>query len=225
MLPTLPKIEFDDVTLGYPGHPHVIDSLTHVLEGPGIIRLEGSNGSGKSTLCEAIAGHLPLRLGQIRVCGREAIQGRQESVTFIRTAPALAHSVTMRDHCLLFAGNTREGIQRISELTTALSLRPYLDHVPAQLSSGTQRKFWVALGLLRSTPVLLMDEPFNELDEESCTWLFTQLHTEAATRLVILVCHSWPAQWALGKRSDLTEKLAVTQIPVNAQPFKKVDPT
>lgn len=214
MLPTLPNIEFKDVTLGYLGHPHVIESLTYTLEGPGMFRLEGPNGSGKSTLLEGLSGHLPVSSGCLRVCGREAVQGRQKSVVFVRTAPALVQSVTMRDHCLLFGGSTSEGIERISQLISELSLQKYLDHVPNQLSSGTRRKFWVALGLLRQAPVLLMDEPFNELDEDTSAWLFDRLMVEAATRLVLIVCHTWSAGWPSGISQKLTENLAMMEIPV-----------
>lgn len=213
---TPPSIDLQNVTLGYPGHPPVIESLTCTLVGPGLVRLGGANGSGKSTLFEAIAGHLPVRDGQLQVCGRAAVQGRQEAVGFIRTAPALAHSVTMRDHCLLFGGTTNAGIDRISQLTSALSIQEYLDHVPAQLSSGTQRKFWVALGLLRKTPVLLIDEPFNELDEGASKWLRDQLMVEAATRLVVVVCHTWSEQWPSGMTRELTGNLTVTKIHVKS---------
>lgn len=212
----LPSIQFEDVTLGYPGHPRVIESLTCYLEGPGFLRLEGPNGSGKSTLLEALAGHLPPSCGYISACGRKALQGRQESVAFVRTAPALADSVTMRDHCLLFGGREKAGIERISQLVRAFGIEEYLDYVPAQLSSGTQRKFWISLGLIRKTPVLLLDEPFNELDEGSSKWLFDRLTIEAATRLVIVVCHIWPAEWPLRKVRDLTENLTLSEIPVRS---------
>lgn len=211
---TSPKIEFEDVALGYPGRAPIISSLTTTFVGPGMLRLAGKNGSGKSTILEAISGHLPVRAGHLRVCGGEGIQGRQESVAFVRTAPALADSITMRDHCLLFGGTAESGIERISELTSALGIQEFLDHVPAQLSSGTRRKFWVALGLLRPTPVLLMDEPFNELDEESSAWLLEYLMAEAARRLVILVCHIWPSAWPLGLTQNLTGDISVTDIPL-----------
>ena len=220
---TLPRIEFEDVTLGYSGHLPVIESLTRAFDGPGMLRLEGPNGSGKSTMLEAIAGHLPVRAGHLRVCGRDAVQGRQESVVLVRTAPALAKSVTMRDHCLLFGGTTNGGIERISQLTKKLGIQEHLDHVPAQLSSGTRRKFWVALGLVRRTPVLLMDEPFNELDEASSTWLLGYLMAEAATRLVILVCHTWPAEWPSGVTQNLIGNLSVTEISLVSRVPEKGD--
>ena len=223
MLLTSPNIKLKDVALGYPGHPHVIESVTCNLEGPGLFRREGPNGSGKSTLLEALAGHLPVRNGCLRVCGREAVQGRQESVVFVRTTPALVQSVTMRDHCLLFGGATSKGIERISQLTSELSLQKYLDHVPSQLSSGTRRKFWVALGLLRQTPVLLMDEPFNELDEDSSTWLLNKLTVEAATRLVIIVCHTWSARWPSGISRKLTDNLTVMEIPTISRTPRRKD--
>lgn len=216
-MPTLPRISLERVTLGYPGHQHLIESLTYSVDGPALIRLDGQNGSGKTTLLEAIAGHLPTRDGSIRVCNQEALQGRQSAVSFIRTSPALAHGVTMRDHCLLFSTVSSSGIERISQITSALSIQDYLDYVPAQLSSGTRRKFWIALGLLRRTPVLILDEPFNELDAESSTWLLNQLLLEATTRLVILVCHSWPDEYPLGVKEQLTSNLTVAHIPIKPQ--------
>lgn len=191
-------IEFDNLTVGYTSGRAVIDNLCGTVTGPGLHLLEGPNGSGKSTLLEALSGHLVPWSGSVLVDGGPPRHGRHGSVTLVRTDPAFLRGVTMRDHCLLFAGRDDAAIDRIADAVAGLSLEGYLDQTESVLSSGTRKKFWTALLLARTSPVLAIDEPFNAVDADSREWIRARLDAESRERLVIVVSHDVPPAWRAG---------------------------
>jgi len=188
-------IEFDHLTVGYRPPAAVIDNLTGRVDNPGLHLLEGPNGAGKSTLLEALSGHLVPWHGRVLVGGRPPRNGRHGDVTLVRTDPAFLRGVTMRDHCLLFAGRDEAALERIADGIEGLALEEHLDQAESALSSGTRKKMWTALLLARQTPVLALDEPFNAVDAASRAWICSRIEHEARTRQVIVASHDVPATW------------------------------
>jgi ABC-type multidrug transport system ATPase subunit len=191
-------IQFDNLTVGYTRGKPVIDNLRGTLHGPGLHLLEGPNGVGKSTLLEALSGSLVPWSGSVLVDGRRPRHGRHGSVTLVRTEPAFLRGVTMRDHCLLFAGRDDTALDRMADAVEVLGLEGYLDQTESVLSSGTRKKFWTTLLLARQSPVLAIDEPFNAVDADSRDWICSRLDAESRERLVILVSHDVPPAWHAG---------------------------
>ncbi len=81
-------------------------------------------------------------------------------------------------------------------LMDGLALGPMLAQPIRGLSTGTQRKLWLAAALSAGTPVVLLDEPLNALDAASRGWLLDHLDLQAQTaqRAWLVASHLAPAQ-------------------------------
>ncbi|MCH6468727.1 ABC transporter ATP-binding protein [Sinomonas terrae] len=163
------------------------------LQGPGLVRIAGPNGSGKSTLLELVSGFLAPFDGEVRISGTRAGAPEARLLRSVcRTAPALYPSMTTRDH-LAFAARCRR-----TELAPALAraerygLGDWLEVAAAELSTGNQRKLWLLACTALPTPLVILDEPFNGMDDHGVQTLVGELAEWASTRLVILIAHSLP---------------------------------
>ncbi|HSH26239.1 MAG TPA: ABC transporter ATP-binding protein, partial [Wenzhouxiangella sp.] len=164
-------LEVDDIWLGY-DEGCVIRGLSFDLDIGQIGCLLGASGCGKTTALRAIAGLEPLRAGEIRIDGSTA------STPSFRLAPE-KRSVGMvfQDHALFphlnVAANVGFGLRRLArserrrrveELLELAGLGGYSHRYPHELSGGQQQRVALARALAPEPDVLLMDEPFSNLD-------------------------------------------------------------
>jgi len=130
--------------------------------------LVGANGSGKSTLLNLAAGVLAPDSGRIAIDGRTG--GDAKSLAFLAPPDALAIPwLTGRRFiafaAALFPGYHGEGA--IAPVARHLGLEPFLETTLGAMSSGTARKVLLVAAWISGAPVLLLDEPANELDQRS----------------------------------------------------------
>jgi len=164
-------LDVNDIWLGY-DQTSVIRGLSFELDQGEIGCLLGASGCGKTTALRAIAGFEPLRAGEIRIGDKVA------STPGFRLAPE-KRSVGMvfQDYALFphlnVAGNVgfglrhlsrRERKRRVEELLELVGLGGYTHRYPHELSGGQQQRVALARALAPEPDVLLMDEPFSNLD-------------------------------------------------------------
>ena len=186
-------LQIRDVTVGYqPGRP-VLSAFSMVLDGPALVQVQGRNGAGKSTVLELLSGYLPPWRGTVTIGGLDASRDDARRMRRVcRTEPALYPHMTVRDH-LVFAARCRSadpgpGLERAKEY----GLEPWFEHDAKSLSTGNRRKTWLIFCTLGDFGVVVLDEPFNGLDDESSERLVMELKNWAATRLVVLISHAPP---------------------------------
>ena len=169
-----------DGSLGYPGSVVLPEVKWEV--GPGeFVLLVGSNGSGKTTLLRSCAGLLKPRGGTVSVRGRRASDAASKRhIGYLPDPPPLYEELTGQEHCelveRLWAGDVTA--ERVDELVEAMRLQPFFHQRCDALSSGTRKRLGVALALMHSPDLLLLDEPHNGLDARSAqalTTLITQV--------------------------------------------------
>ena len=117
----------------------------------------GPNGAGKTTLLTILAGIQPPDTGMVRAQG---------DAGWVPQTPALYDRLTAAENLRLFArlehiADADAAVERMLEQT---GLRERADDRVGQLSGGNRQRLNVAIGLLSSPPVLLMDEPSAALD-------------------------------------------------------------
>ncbi|WP_295479753.1 ATP-binding cassette domain-containing protein [uncultured Sutterella sp.] len=162
---TLPGIELDHLTVGYPGggRPPVED-LTLTIAPGRITALLGRSGCGKTTLMKAVAGLLPVRDGAVRFTGEV-----RPKTAMVFQEPTLLPWKTVRGNvaAALFAQlGDRAALTdpRVDEALRLVGLEGRASSLPGELSGGQQQRVGFARALAAGPDVLLMDEPFGALD-------------------------------------------------------------
>ncbi|MCD0493271.1 ABC transporter ATP-binding protein [Chromobacterium violaceum] len=166
-------LEFDAVSLAFAGRP-VLDGMSFALEAGEIACLLGGSGCGKTTALRCIAGFETPSAGRIRLEG--------ETVFGVGAAlPAHRRRVGMvfQDHALFphltVAANVAFGLSalrraerkaRVAETLRLVRLEEEAARYPHQLSGGQQQRVALARALAPRPRLLLLDEPFSNLDAE-----------------------------------------------------------
>lgn len=166
-----------------------------------MILLTGESGSGKTTLMRALCGLSEQVQGRVQ-WGKTLWQDLKKQYCPVYQRPigimwqqyALFPRQTVEEQ-LLFAYNCR---QRLQTLLTVFGLDGLQKRYPQQLSGGQQQRVALARTLMRSPPILFLDEPLSALDMNTRQRLLTWLYQEWQTRKFTLVVashdpHDWQA--------------------------------
>jgi zinc/manganese transport system ATP-binding protein len=191
--PLPPSIRFENVTLGYEGHPAV-----HHLEGeidPGsLIALVGPNGAGKTTLIKGILGLIRPLEGHIAVSGvREARIAYLPQLSAVdRTFPITAEELVtlgLWPRIGWHRGVNRKERERIRNAISAVGLESFERRTLDTLSGGQLKRVLFARVLVQDCPLILLDEPFTALDSKTASDLMKLIerwHGEGRTIIAVL---------------------------------------
>jgi branched-chain amino acid transport system ATP-binding protein len=135
----------------------------------------GPNGAGKSTLIDSISGRTRPSAGTIRVAGQDvtrmsiaARRHRGISRSFQRTS--IFPSLTVRDQLQL--ASTLGSDVPFEEIAETLGLTALLDDISGTIAYGDQRRVDIALALIGTPTLLLLDEPGAGLSATETLALF-----------------------------------------------------
>jgi NitT/TauT family transport system ATP-binding protein len=197
---------------GEPGEArHVralMDASIDVARGE-LLCLIGPSGCGKSTLLNVIGGLTVPTTGTVTVFGKPVRGPMPRDLSFIFQESALFPWNTVSENILLgmrFQGVARRERQdRARRALEAVGLGAFGDHYPAQLSGGMRQRAALARALSLETDVLLMDEPFGALDEQTRFVLGEDLSAllSESRKTIVFVTHS------LGEAVFLADRVAV----------------
>jgi heme ABC exporter ATP-binding subunit CcmA len=156
--------------------------------------LLGENGAGKSTLLRVLAGLLEPTLGsaQIFVDGKaEKITGQRARIGYMSHAPMLYDELTAIENLRYFAALYRSCACLTAEAALkAVGLDPHLDRPVGQYSQGMRQRTSLARVLLPQPSLLLLDEPFSNMDVASAGKMVALLSgLRHADRTVVLTTH------------------------------------
>ena len=134
------------------------------------VAILGPSGAGKSTLLSLVAGFLAPVSGQILLNGADhsMTPPAKRPVSMLFQENNLFSHLTVRQNMglglhpglKLSAQQKRE----LEDIARQVGLADCLDRLPSQLSGGQRQRVALARCLLRSQPILLLDEPFSALD-------------------------------------------------------------
>ncbi len=159
-------LEFHDLTRRF-GRLSVLTRVSGRVEGGSTLLVRGKNGSGKSTLLRCLAGLLAPDAGTIRAVeeGRE-LEGalRRRRVGYVAPDLALYEELSVLENLEFFARLRGVAVERARELADRLWLPT--DRGAGALSSGMRQRLRWAWALLHRPRLLLLDEPFQNLDAE-----------------------------------------------------------
>jgi ABC-2 type transport system ATP-binding protein len=179
-------IAVDDLSKAY-GSLVALDKVSFSVREGEILGLIGPNGAGKTTLFECLAGLLPADQGRIIVGGDVRAGHRSDFLFYLPDAIAPWPDQTV-DWALRFTAGFLGGRSSLrDELVERLSLGPLLASKIGTLSKGQRKRALLAVGLLTSQPVLLVDEPFEGLDLRQSRQVEATLRWHAASGRTLFV--------------------------------------
>jgi heme exporter protein A len=158
-------LRFTDLRRGY-GKLRVLPGVTATVAAGEVLLVTGRNGSGKSTLLRCLAGLLAPEAGRIELqdAGRALDPAeRRRAVGYVGPDLALYEELTCEENLAFFARLRRLPPARGRELLAQVGLPP--GRLCGALSSGMRQRLRWAWALLHRPRVLLLDEPFQNLDE------------------------------------------------------------
>lgn len=160
-----------------------------------IVTIQGRSGAGKSALLAAIAGFEPVAAGDIQWQGqsllRLAIEQRPVSMLF--QEHNLFEHLSVAQNLKLGLNFSSPAVRQaaIQAAAERLEITAYLSKMPSELSGGQRQRVALLRTLLRPEPIILLDEPFAELDaytrELAAVWV--REAAKAAHKTVLLVTH------------------------------------
>ncbi len=158
--------------------------------------LRGANGSGKTTLLRILAGTMDSSAGTVTLDGEpvdERTPATRANVAALMGAPTAYRDLTLVDHLVLIDatwGRDGDASGRAAEMLAMLEIEHLAERFPHELSSGQQQLFHLAMVLLRSARVLLLDEPEQRLDTHKRGLLTSiLLDRKAAGTALVIACH------------------------------------
>jgi NitT/TauT family transport system ATP-binding protein len=164
----------------------------------------GPSGCGKSTLVRILAGLEGLTLGHIGI-NRQDAKDRPPAMVFQEASlfPWLTVEENVMFPLRLQGASRQEQQQRAHELLVLMRLEDFGKAFPHQLSGGMKQRASVARALIdRDSNILLMDEPFGALDEQTRMELQQELLRvwERTGKTVVFITHSVEEALTLGDR-------------------------
>lgn len=165
-----PFLEVDSISCSY-AKQAVVNDLSFVVSEGAIGCLLGPSGCGKTTILRAIAGFHALDSGTIRLEGKDIskpgfqLLPEKRGIGMVFQDHALFPHMNVFDNIGFgFKGSRSENMQLIEQLLERLGLQGMNKRYPHELSGGQQQRVALARALAPKPKLLLMDEPFSNLD-------------------------------------------------------------
>ena len=161
--------------------------------------LLGENGAGKSTLLRILAGLLHPSFGKVRVFGDSAPQQVRDRIGYMSHAPMLYDELTGRENLRYFASlYPGRACLAPDEALRQVGLDPGLDRTLGQYSQGMRQRTSLARVLISVPELLLLDEPFSNMDIESARQMVELLaRFRQANRTIVLTTHQRELAWPI----------------------------
>jgi heme exporter protein A len=176
------------------GRSAALKATTFALATGNVLALLGPNGSGKTTLLKVIAGAIAPTLGRGTVLGHDL---REERHALRRVVGMLAADTYLYDDLtaienVRFAvtmSGLRLGSDRVRAALTDVGLERHADERVRTFSSGMKRRVSLARTMILEPQLLLLDEPYNSLDDAAADLVDSAVARVAERGAVILATH------------------------------------
>jgi len=208
--PAAPILELRSVSCAYDPHRPAIRDISFSAREGEILCLLGPSGCGKTTVLRAIAGFEPVRSGEIFLSGRRVSSSSATIPTEERHVGMVFQEYALFPH-LRVVGNIAFGLghlsrsdreNRVQEMLRLTGLEGFERRYPHELSGGQQQRVALARALVQNPVVLLLDEPFSNLDPDMAGRMRQELHTllRRMKTTTILVTHDHDEAFAMADR-------------------------
>ncbi|MBO5078375.1 MAG: ABC transporter ATP-binding protein [Oscillospiraceae bacterium] len=185
-----------------------LDKLTFSVDRGELFVVVGQSGSGKTTLLKSILRMIPYVDGELLVDGVsiDDMDIKTCNFAFVDQEVTLYPNKTVYENIafpLLMSRTPYEEIdRRVKEIADIMDIRWLLTRKPKQLSGGQHQRVGLARALIKNPDLLLLDEPFSNLDPETRRQMRTflrQVHQTYHTT-ILFVTHDLSEAFSLADR-------------------------
>lgn len=220
----MPRIVLQDVIKSFatPDGKSVLaaDSVNLSIGDGELLALLGPSGCGKTTLLRLIAGLETADLGRVLFNDHAVTHQspKERDVAMVFQSHALFPHLTAFENIafgLKLRGVARGEIEtRVRDAAAMLSASHYLDRKPSKLSGGERQRVALARALVRQPKILLLDEPFSNLDEPLRVQMRNELPLIRARSgaTILFVTHDQEEALSLGDRVAVMRNGAIQQV-------------
>ena len=168
-----PIIELEKMSLSF-GKRLILDNISFSVNEGQVLGLLGPNGVGKSTIFNLITGLIKPDYGTIKIQSKIIneypiyLRTKKFKIGYVPQYGGYFHDLTLLQNLnaigevLLHDKKIRK--EKINSLIAKFELDPVIDVKASHLSGGQKKRLVIALALLGSPKILLLDEPFAALD-------------------------------------------------------------
>jgi heme exporter protein A len=164
--PVVNAIVLEDLSVRL-GKRWVLARLAAELPAGRSILITGDNGSGKTTLLRVLATAIRPTRGKLKIFG---LDSKQDTAQIRRLVGLMSHGshlyddLTARQNMELVARLSGIGLEGIDEILEQVRLTEHADRIAGNFSAGMKRRLIIGRLLLRKPRLVLLDEPFGQLD-------------------------------------------------------------
>lgn len=201
---TTPDLTFASLCYGYDPARPVLSSVSLSLRAGDQIAIVGESGAGKSTLLRLIAGLFSPQAGGCYAADAALLSQQLAQFVCLQSQEDILFNASVRENITLFDAHYRERDRgRIEALLESLALGEVVRGLPggidalireshAALSLGQRQRLLLARALYSSRPVLLLDEPTANLDDDTAAIVMETIHAhcQKTGKSLIVVTHS-----------------------------------
>lgn len=196
--------ELKNLNFAYPMSTSVLKNLNLTIESGEHVCILGANGCGKSTLLKILAGLLSPSSGNLYAFGNKvdpATITREKAKEYHHRVGYVFQDSDVQLFCsnvleelafgpLQLGMSQKQVLKLVNEMAESLNITKLLDKPPFHLSGGEKKKVAIASTLILDPEVLIMDEPTNDLDPRSQTWLLKLIQSFGKGKTLIFSTHN-----------------------------------
>lgn len=208
--PASSVLELRYVSCAYETGRPAVQHISFAAKEGEILCLLGPSGCGKTTILRAIAGFEPVRSGQIFLSGQLVSSPDVMTPTENRRVGMVFQEYALFPH-LRVQDNIAFGLRhltrseraaRVQEMLRLTGLEGFERRYPHELSGGQQQRVALARALVQNPVVLLLDEPFSNLDPDMAGRMRQELHDllRRTKTTTVLVTHDHDEAFAMADR-------------------------
>lgn len=184
------------------GDVQVLNDFSLSVADGDFVGITGKSGKGKTTILNLMLGFLPPAKGEVfindKLVASHAIKNYWPRISYVRQQPFFIHDSILRNITLQEEGHDKSKLEtalQVSGLWELIGQSPdglnkMINENGKNISGGQQQRIAIARALYKDAELILLDEPFNELDDASAILLAQHFKNMAAGgKTVIMITH------------------------------------
>jgi ATP-binding cassette subfamily B protein len=194
-------VHFDGVTFGYRKDRVVLDKIKFTVHAGQTVALVGASGAGKSTIVNLLLRFYDPWKGAVMIDGQDirrfTLESFRSQMSVVPQDTILFHR-TIRENVAY--GKPEASPEEITRATCAAEIHDFIMQLPngydtvleegaTNLSGGQKQRLALARGILRETPILILDEPVTQLDSITEARLNKTIARVTEGKTTVIIAH------------------------------------